>query len=467
MSTFPQADTPGFCGYPPDFGSVLSLPGLIRYLLRVGEQESGQVTITENGRLTDRIGIGVLTRLVPRDLIGEILAETGRREKRSRLLPAHVVVYFVMAMAVFRDGYEEVMRRLTGGLQFMRAWQQEWVVPTTGAISQARDRLGEAPLKMLFERLAVPLAVAGTPGAWLGERRLMAIDGVKLDVPDTRANVEGFGRPGGLTRRPFPQIQVIGLGECGTHAVVAAETGTVSVGEREIASGLAPALEPDMLVIADRGFYSFGLWAEFSATGADLLFRIASHIKLPANEILPDGSYLSVVKSKSIRGSGFQIPLSAVGDPRRATHIPVRVIEYTVTGSNASRGPEVFRLITTILDPEDVTAAELAAAYQQRWEYEIALKEIETQVLEPGGGLRSKSPELVRQELWGLLLAHYAIRSLMSEAAASAGLDPDRLSFMRSINVVRRQVTGQAAFSPQTAQQRNSVDHRGNPRESQ
>jgi hypothetical protein len=160
-------------------------------------------------------------------------------------------------MAVFRDGYEEVMRRLTGGLQFMRAWQQEWVVPTTGAISQARDRLGEAPLKMLFERLAVPLAVAGTPGAWLGERRLMAIDGVKLHVPDTRANVEGFGRPGGLTRRPFPQIQVIGLGECGTHAVAAAETGTVSIGEREIASGLAPALEPDMLVIADRGFYSF------------------------------------------------------------------------------------------------------------------------------------------------------------------------------------------------------------------
>jgi hypothetical protein len=175
-----------------------------------------------SGKLTDRIGIGVLARLVPRDLVDEVLAETGRREKRARLLPAHVVVYFVMAMAVFRDGYEEVMRRLTGGLQFMRAWQKEWAVPTTGAISQARDRLGEAPLKMLFERVAEPLAGAGTPGAWLGARRLMAIDGVKLDVPDTPANIEGFGRPGGLTRRPFPQIQVIGLGECGTHAVVSA-----------------------------------------------------------------------------------------------------------------------------------------------------------------------------------------------------------------------------------------------------
>ena len=405
--------------------------------------------------------------MVPRDLVEEVLAEAGRRQKRSRLLPAHVVVYFVMAMAVFRDGYEEVMRRLAGGLQYMRVWQKEWAVPTTGAISQARERLGEAPLKMLFEHVAEPLAVAGTPGAWLGARRLMAIDGVKLDVPDTPANIEGFGRPGGLTRRPFPQIQVIGLGECGTHAVVAAEIGTVSVGEREIAEKLAPSLEPGMLVIADRGFFSFELWAEFLASGADLLFRIASHIKLPASEILPDGSYISVISSRGTRSSGFQIPLSAAGDPRRATHIPVRVIEYTVTTAAGSKEAEVFRLITTILDPDDLTAAELAAAYQQRWEYEIALKEIETQMLEPGSGLRSKSPELVRQEFWGLLLAHYAIRALMAEAAESAGLDPDRLSFIRSINVVRRQVTDQAAFSPRTTQHRHDHGDPGDPRKSE
>jgi len=144
-----------------------------------GEMASG-------GRLTDRIGIGVLTRLVPRDLVDEVLAETGRRERRSRLLPAHVVVYFVMAMAVFGDGYEEVMRRLTGGLRFLRAWRQEWAVPTTGAISQARERLGEEPVKVLFERVAAPLAAAGAPGAWLGSRRLMAIDGVSLMCPIPR-----------------------------------------------------------------------------------------------------------------------------------------------------------------------------------------------------------------------------------------------------------------------------------------
>ena len=140
--------------------------------------------IIGGGLLTDRIGIGVLTRLVPKDTVDEVLAETGRREKRSRLLPAHVVVYFVLAMAVFRDGYEETMRRLVGGLQFMRAWRKEWSVPTTGHPT-GPGKTGEAPLKALFERIAEPLAVAGTPGAWLGERRLMAIDGVKLDVPDS------------------------------------------------------------------------------------------------------------------------------------------------------------------------------------------------------------------------------------------------------------------------------------------
>lgn len=431
----------------------------------VGEQANSNGVVA-GACLTDRIGIGVLTRLVPRYLVDEVLTETVRREKRSRLLPAHVVVYFVMAMAFFRDGYEEVMRRLTGGLLFMRAWRKQWAVPTSGAVSQARARLGEAPLKALFERVAVPLATAGTPGAWLGARRLMAVDGVKLDVPDTPANVAGFGRPGGLTRRPFPQIQVVGLGECGTHAVVAAKIGTVGVGEREMAAGLVSALEPGMLVIADRGFFSFQLWSEFLATGADLLFRVAAGVKLPVREPLPDGSYLSVIRCRRVRGSGYEIPLSAVDDPRQATHIPVRVIEYTVTG-DTGRNAEVFRLVTTILDPDDVTAVELAAAYQQRWEYEIALKEIETQMLEPGGGLRSKSPDLVRQELWGLLLSHYAIRALMTEAAASAGLDPDRLSFLRSINVVRRQVTDQAAFSPRTAHPRRGHGRRGNPRESQ
>lgn len=427
-------------------------------------EETDQIA---GGRLTDRIGVGVLTRVVPRDLVNEVLAETRRREKRSRLLPAHVVVYFVMAMAVFRDGYEEVMRRLTGGLQFMRAWSQDWSVPTTGAISQARERLGEAPVKLLFERVAAPLAAPGAPGAWLGHRRLMAIDGVKLDVPDTAANLAWLGRPGGTARRPFPQVQVLGLGECGTHAVVAAQIGTLGVGERELAAGLLEAMAPDMLVIADRGFFSFEFWRDGLLTGAGLLFRVPAGLKLPVLQTLPDGSYLSEVHAPKLRSSSFRIPLAEASDPRNATHIPVRVIEYTVSPGLPGGTPETLRLITTISDPDDVTAIELAAAYAQRWEYEISLREIETQMLEPSGGLRSRSPELLRQELWGLLLAHFAIRSLMAEAAVSAGLDPDRLSFMRSISLVRRQVTDQAAFSPRTARTGQGNSHRGGPRTSQ
>ena len=223
-----------------------------------------------------------------------------------------------------------------------------------------------------------------------------------------------------------------------------------------------------MLVIADRGFFSFELWAEFCATSADLLFRISSHMKLPPIEILPDGSYLSVVNSKSTRSSGYQIPLSAVGDPRRATHIPVRVIEYTVTDISGQPGPEVFRLITTILDPDDLAATELAAAYHERWEYEIALKEIETQMLGPGGGLRSKSPELIRQELWGLLLAHYAIRSLMAEAAANQpGLIPTGCrSCEVSTSSAARSPT-RRHFPPRRLSRRTGDGHRGDPRESQ
>jgi hypothetical protein len=414
------------------------------------DRRGGSASIGE--RLTDRISIGVLARTISRDVVDEVLAETGGREKRTRRLPAHVVVYFVVAMAIFRDGYEEVLRKLVNGLSFLGNWRDRWVVPTTGAISQARERLKESPMRTLFERIAVPLAAPGTSGAWLRSWRLMAIDGVQIDMPASPANLKEFGNSDDDTQRPFPQIRAVGLGECGTHAVLAAALGTIYDGERALAATLLGALGPGMLVLADRGFFSFELWAQYLATGVELLWRVPAGMKLPPTKIFPDGSYLSVISAKKTRGSKYQIPLSAVADPRDATHIPVRVIEYTITG-HGSDTSETFHLITTILDPTMVTAMELAAAYQQRWEYEISLKEIETELLEPGQGLRSKSPDLIRQEFWGLLLAHYAIRKLMTEAADTTELDPDRLSFIRTLNIVRRQVTNQAGFSPRNPQQ--------------
>lgn len=302
-------------------------------------------------------------------------------------------------------------------------------------------------MRTLFDRIAVPLATSSTAGAWLRSWRLMAIDGVQIDVPDSDANMKEFGKAEGGTRRPFPPIHAVGLGECGTHAVVTAALGTIYDGEQKLAARLLSTVVPGMLLLADRGFFSFELWSQYLTTGADLLRRVSAGIKLPVLEILPDGSYLSVINSKKTRSASYRIPLSAVEDPRDATHIPVRVIEYTVTGESIAQA-QTYRLITTILHPDVASALELASAYQQRWEYEISLKEIETQLLEPTKGLRSKTSELIRQEFWGLLLAHYAIRKLMTEAADTAELDPDRLSFLRTLNIVRRQVTNQAGFSP-------------------
>ena len=399
------------------------------------------------GKLTDHVSLGVLTKTVPRYVVDQILAETESREKRSRLLPAHVVVYFVLALSLFNDGYEEVIRKLVHGLRFARTWSNKWTVPTTSALSQARARLGEEPLRALFDAVAVPLAQAGTPGAWLRRWRLMAIDGVMIDMPDTPENRDTFHKPEGGTRRPFPQSRTVGLTEIGTHAVVAVKIGTIHTGERELASALLGSLTPDMLVVADRGFYSFDLWRDYRTTGADLLWRLSAGVRLPVLEVLPDGSYRSEITNQA-RGSKTRISADNIADIRLATHIPVRVIEYQIEGHAESAGPsETFRIITSITDPDQATAAELANAYHQRWEIESAFREIET-YLRQGHGLRSKTPAMVRQEMYGLFITHYAIRAFMVEAADTVEIDPDRISFTRTLHIIRRRITDPAGFSP-------------------
>jgi hypothetical protein len=342
-----------------------------------------------------------------------------------------------------------MIRKLVHGLRFVRVWSREWVVPSTGALSQARQRLGPQPLQALFDRVAVPLARPGTPGAWLRSWRLMAIDGVMIDLPDTEANLGAYGKPEGGTRRPFPQLRVVGLSECGSHALVAAAPGTIYQGERELARQLRDRISPDMLIIADRGFHSYELWREFLATGAALLWRAWSTITLEPISVLEDGSYLAEISNKSSRSSATRIPLSSVpANPHLATHIPVRIVEYQIHGhTDTDDASETFRLITSILDPDQASAVELATAYHQRWEIETAFREIEINLL-GGRGLRSKTPDLVEQELWGTFTAHYALRAFMTEAADTVDLDPDRLSFTRTLNIIRRQVSDPPGFSP-------------------
>jgi hypothetical protein len=369
------------------------------------------------------------------------------------LLPAHVMVRFCQAMCLFfDDDYEEVLRKLVGSLASMRSWRGDWRVPSTSAIGQARERLGIEPLRVLFERTAVPVAGRGTEGAWLGGRRLMAIDGFMLDVPDTKENAAEFGKKSNDTKASaFPQVLTVALGECGSHAIVGAALGPCNGDERALAERLLPRVEPDMLVMADRNFYSFDMWAAFRATGADLLWRVTANLRLPVLRWLPDGSYRSVVCNPKIRGrrreklvedagSGIEID---PGDGRL-----VRVVEYEVSDREGNAANEIICVVTSVLDPTEATAEQLAAAYHQRWECENLFDEMKTHQRGQARVLRSKSPDMVRQEIWALLQTHYGIRRLMCRAADEIGADPDDLSFTRSLRVIRRHITGQADFSP-------------------
>ncbi|WP_196231935.1 IS4 family transposase [Salinispora arenicola] len=410
---------------------------------------SVSVSLSEpSGRLIDYIGLGVLSARFGRDLLEEVINRTGCREKRSRRLPAHVMIRYVIAMGLFFDeSYDEVMRRLVGGLRRLGSWVDDWQVPTASAISQARTRLGTEPVKTLFERAAVPLAGPGTKGAC---RRLCAIDATSFDVADTPGNVARFGRVGsGPKASAYPKLHVAALAECGTHAIVGAVLGSCRTGERTLAADLVTAVEPDMLVLADAGLYSWQLFNRYADTGADLAWRVGASVSVGHVRWLPDGSYLALIYRPGLsadRRRDLVTRARAGGDVNADVARLVRVVEYTVPQRNPDG--ELITVVTTILDPYDVPALDLAAAYQQRWEEESALGEIKTDLRGRGEILRSKTPELVEQQMWGLLLAHYAIRALLVDAADPAGYDPDRMSFIQGVRVVRRQVTDQAAITP-------------------
>ncbi|WP_331461185.1 IS4 family transposase [Micromonospora tarapacensis] len=404
-----------------------------------------------SGRLTDHIGLGVLSARFHRDLLEEVINRTGCREKRSRRLPAHVVIRYVIAMGLYgQESAEEVMRRLVGGLRTMGSWSDDWQVPTASAIMQARQRLGVAPVKELFARAAVPVAGSGTKGSWLAGRRLMAIDGTSFDVADTSTNVERFGRMGsGANASAYPKVQVTAVIECGSRAVVGAVLGPCSIGERTQAGELTGVTEPGMLLLADSGFYSFELFNRFAAGGADLAWRVKASVSVQLVRWLSDGSYLALIYRPGLSAQRRRHLAQTVTDGGQVpadTARLVQVVDYTVPDRNPDG--ELITVITTILDPYEVSAMDLATAYHDRWEEESALNEIKSDLRGRGGVLQSKIPDLVEQQIWGLLLAHYAIRALLVDAADEAGYDPDRLSFIRGLRLVRRQVTDQAAISP-------------------
>jgi hypothetical protein len=382
------------------------------------------------------ISTGVLASVCPRPLIDEVLLETGRASQRNRLLPAPAVVYYVMALALWREApLEEVLRVVCEGLQWLGGGAAEAVQASKSAISQARSRLGAEVMQRLAERVLRPLAAPSAPGAWYRGRRVMALDGSCMDVADENANAEFFGYPTATRgQSAFPQARLLGMVECGTHVITAAAIAPYARSEKAMAAERLPGwLEKDMLLLADRNFYSFKLWQSVCATDAALLWRVTSNLKLPQQQVLPDGSYLSTIYDSA--------------DSARQHGQTVRVIEYELDDS-ATPTQDSYRLLTNLLDASEAPAEELAALYHERWEIEGVFDEFKTHLRANSTVLRSKTPDLVQQELWGLLLAHFAIRQLMAQAAWDRGLDPDRLSFSHAVRVIKRKMPQAAALPP-------------------
>jgi hypothetical protein len=328
-------------------------------------------------------------------------------------------------------------------------------MPTSGGITQARQRLGYEPVRELFATVAVPVADQLTRGAFLAGWRLMAVDGFEWDAPATEENAVAFGHAGaGADRSAFPKVRVVSVSECASHAVVDAEMGGVAgkgAGEQSLARRLYRRLEPDWLLVADRNFYNWADWCTAADSGAALLWRVKADLRLPVLEMLRDGSYRSVLVKPAIRGKARQALLDAARagadlDPARARY--VRAVEYTVPDRDGDGKDELICLITTIVEPAAAPAQVLAEAYQQRWEHETGNNQLKTYLRGPGRVLRSQSPDMVRQEIYGYLLTHYAISALICRAATEADIDPDRVKFKRTVRIVRRRVTDPAAFPP-------------------
>lgn len=379
------------------------------------------------------IDLDELQYVFPFEDVRRILEDTDRASVRVRKLPADIVVYHVISVGLMVSvGAREALRRLLHGV---RAVGTGVSVASEAAISKARQRLGSSPILRLFMEQVRPIARKSTLGAWFKGRRLVALDGSTLNVTDTPANVRAFGRPSASRgSTASAQMRWVGLGEIGTHVLFAATMAGWKTSEYALAGKLVRRLEPGMLCLADRLFYSFPLWRKASKTGADLLWRVQKTINLPRLRTFADRSYLSEIRPRTT-------------EPRhvRAEAMIVRVIEFDVTVRGKS---EHYRLITTLLDPRQATALELAKLYARRWKIETIFDELKTRLRGAGFVLRSKKPELVRQDFYGLLLAHFGIRFLMHEAAREQRIEPDQLSFTHAMRIVVRQLPEMVSFSP-------------------
>ena len=442
------------------------MPGLV--IVRrddLGVAHDGSEGVSPEGWLPDRVSVGALTKTFPPELVDRVVNTTDTREVRRRLLPARLVVYFVLALWLFRGrncGYGRVLSKLVDGLYHRRRGRQlldgqldpagwvdagqgrRWRPPNISSLSRARARLGADPLHMLFDQVAGPVGADDAAGVFCCGLRVVSMDGSTTDVPDTKENDAHFGRPCNASRDgAFPQVRWLVAAESGTGALLGASFGPYTVGEQTLARDLLPALGPDTVVLADRNFLSHALARDVLATGAHILWRASASFKLTPTRVLADGMYLAVLHPAR----------KADGPP-----ITVRVIEYTVHTSPADGGDgdgdsdgeeessEVFALVTDLLDPEAYPALDLACAYPMRWGCETVIGHHKTDMGEGMPVLRSKDPEGVAQEMWALFAVYQAIHTLIGAAVDATGIPPEKISFPQALTAVTDTVT--ADFPP-------------------
>ncbi|MFF0228647.1 IS4 family transposase [Streptomyces sp. NPDC004629] len=382
------------------------------------------------GSYAERVRLGLLTRTFTPELVDLAVEEAGAREERTRSLPSTLMVYFTLAMWLFTgQGYALVLREMVENIP--RRAGERWRAANAGSLAVARRRLGQAPLRLLFDKVAGACGTAATPGTFWRGMRLLSMDGTLLDVPDSDANAAAYTRSSNGSRpAPYPQVRLLALAECGTLSLLGAVFDSFAVGERTLARRLLPLLKPGVLLMADRGFPAYGLCTTAAATGAQLLWRVSESFHLPLVEVLPDGTYLSELRGR-----------------RKSERLPVRVIEYTITTTTLGQdgctedASELFCLITTLLDPAQAPAGELAELYAARWTSETIYKNIK---IEQRGGrtatLRSNSPSLIEQELWAMLCVYQALRHLTADTAHRVGLPVTHISFKHALAAVRRTV---------------------------
>ncbi len=393
--------------------------------------------VTEPAAARLSVDFGQMTEAFPRAMIEKILEETDRASVRRRKLPAYLMVYYVIALGLMVSvSAREVLRRLLDDVRDQLADGAE-LIASRAAICKARARLGVEPIRELFERVVRPIAKRVTKGAWYGRLRLVALDGSSLNLQDTPANRKRYGKAAAAGKKktsPLPLIRFVALCEIGTHVLFAARMAAWKISEVALTKQLINRLEPGMLCLADRLFYGFDLCNQAVATGAELLWRVQKKIPLPRLQMLKDGSYLSEVRARSN---------ARVAE--RARRVVVRVIEFNVT---VEKKCEHYRVITTLLDPKKAPAIDLANLFARRWGIETAFGELKTYLRGRGVLLRSQRPDLVEQDFYGLLLAHFGVRCVMVEAAHERNIPPTEVSFVHAVRVVIRRLPEMVSFSP-------------------